>query len=76
MVRVYSSSIENRDFPIPRQPKFSSRAKDQDSDAELKKMSLHHLIRDPLISQHANEIRKFDETFKVWRSKKIYSMPI
>ena len=60
-IRVYGSSLENMDYPIPGKV-FSTRhsAGDTKPDPGLKSMSLHHIIRGE-DNQHAERIRSFDK---------------
>ncbi|KAK3091346.1 hypothetical protein FSP39_019159 [Pinctada imbricata] len=64
MVRVYGSSMENMDFPIPGKvfPK-KARSRDGKPDRKLQEVSLHHLIRADH-NQHAKEIRRYDKLFR------------
>ncbi|KAK3090490.1 hypothetical protein FSP39_012269 [Pinctada imbricata] len=64
MVRVYGSSMENMDFPIPGKvfPK-KARSRDGKPDRKLQEVSLHHLIRTDH-NQHAKEIRRYDKLFR------------
>ena len=68
IIRVYSHRKEQADFPIPnkRQPlKYSTDEEDHisDEDAELKTVSLHHIIRSDQCP-FASELREYEHKFK------------
>ena len=50
LVRVYSERIERKEYPLPREPvppKKQQRLSDATVAAELQKVALHYLIRQP-----------------------------
>ena len=67
VVRVYSETIERKEFPIPGAPNAGRKApsgREAQMDERHKDISLHHLIRKPSNSYH-EAIKKYDEMFKV-----------
>ncbi|KAK7490445.1 hypothetical protein BaRGS_00018231, partial [Batillaria attramentaria] len=64
IVRMYGSTIESKDYPIPRANMKSSRSmRDLKSDPELTDIALHHIIRQSG-KPHAEEICQYEEHFE------------
>ena len=73
IIRVYGDRKEQADFPIPnkRQPlKYAADEGDQIStdDAELKAVSLHHIIRSDQCP-FAGELREYERKFEADRKE-------
>ncbi len=66
LVRVYSETIESKDFPIPGTVQTTRKAgNDHDAkmDPHLREISLHHLIRQKA-NTHSPNIRKYEDLFR------------
>ena len=67
VVRVYSERIEQLEFPVPHDPVPPKKVKSTDilSDPALKKIALHHLIRQPSNIYHQT-IVEYDMLFNLY----------
>ena len=66
VVRVYSETIERKEFPIPGAPNAGRKmpsGREAQMDDRHADISLHHLIRKPSNSYH-EAIKKYDEMFR------------
>ena len=67
IVRVFSEHIHHQEFPIPRDYASSRTNTKYDglTKAEMRKVALHHLIRDPVNQpDYAEQILALDEKFR------------
>lgn len=63
ILRVYGSVFEEEEFPIPNHVKQTRKTDVYVVPQNLKKVALHHVIRDEERSPFAQTLKAFEETF-------------
>ena len=72
VLRVYGNVIEEEEFPIPNQVKQTRKTALYEVPEKLKRVALHHVIRDRERSPFARELKKCERKFaKLKKAKKI-----
>ncbi|XP_068672377.1 3'-5' exoribonuclease HELZ2-like isoform X2 [Montipora foliosa] len=69
ILRIYGNVIEQEEFPIPNQVKQTRKTSPYRIRENLKKVALHHVIRDKT-SIYADELKKFENKFAKLKKKK------
>ena len=64
MVRVYSSAIEQDDFPLPLDSIKGRRHSKYVKNSDIAKYALHQMLRDPRECPYANNIRDLDKEIR------------
>ena len=70
ILRVYGNVIEEEKFPIPNKLKRIRQTAIHQVPKSLKRISLHHVIRNRRRSPYARELKKYDKLFARMKKKK------
>ena len=70
ILRLYGNVIEEEEFPIPNQVKQTRKTDVYEVPQDLKRVALHHVIRDKKRSPFARQLKKFERKFARMKKEK------